>query len=116
MAGMKRREFLSTAAMAASASQSSAAEPVRFGIDLFSIRSSQWTPFEYLDYSAKLDAKVVHFSEIRFIGDLEAANLRKVRAHAGKLAYRWSWGCDPFARLRKHSTRRRGRRKSRSFA
>lgn len=82
---MKRREFLSAAAFAASASQSSAAEPVRFGIDLFSIRSSQWTPFQFLDYSAKLGAKVVHFSEIRFIGSLETEHLKRVRAHAEKL-------------------------------
>ncbi len=59
--------------------------PVKFGIDLFSIRSSGWTPFQYLDYCAKWKAKVVHFSEIRFIGSLEAEHLKKVRAHAAKL-------------------------------
>ncbi len=30
-------------------------------------------------------AKVVHFSEIRFIGSLDDANLKQVREHAGKL-------------------------------
>ncbi len=59
--------------------------PVRFGIDLFSIRSSGWSPFEYLDYCAKWKAKVVHFSEIRFIGNLEPEHLKKVRAHADRL-------------------------------
>jgi len=59
--------------------------PVKLGIDLFSIRSSGWTPIEYLDYCAKWNAKVVHFSEIRFLGNLEEANLRRVRAHAEKL-------------------------------
>jgi sugar phosphate isomerase/epimerase len=57
----------------------------KLGIDLFSIRSQGWSPFEYLDYSAKWKAKVVHFSEIRFIGSLEADHLKKVRAHAEKL-------------------------------
>ncbi len=64
---------------------SPAAVKPKFGIDLFSIRSSGWTPFQYLDYCAKWKANVVHFSEIRFIGSLEPDNLKKVRAHAGKL-------------------------------
>jgi sugar phosphate isomerase/epimerase len=58
---------------------------VKIGIDLFSIRSSGWTPFEYLDYCSKWSASVVHFSEIRFIGNLEPDHLRKVREHAAKL-------------------------------
>lgn len=61
-----------------------AAKP-KFGIDLFSIRSSGWTPFQYLDYCAGWKATVVHFSEIRFIGSLEDANLKQVRAYAEKL-------------------------------
>ena len=63
----------------------SSASNIRFGIDLFSIRSSGWTPFQYLDYSAKWKAKVVHFSEIRFMNSLEPEHLRKVRAHAESL-------------------------------
>lgn len=59
--------------------------PVRLGIDLFSIRDSGWSPFEYLDYAARQSAKVVHFSEIRFIGNLEPEHLKKVRAHAERL-------------------------------
>src|SRR5207245_11814893 len=80
---MHRRKFLKSAAVAATPVP--AAQPVRFGIDLFSIRSQGWTPLQYLDYCAKWKAKVVHFSEIRFIGNLEEANLRQVRAHAEKL-------------------------------
>ena len=80
---MHRRKFLTAAALAASSLP--AAQPVRFGVDLFSIRSQAWTPFQYLDYCAKWNAKVVHFSEIRFIGSLEEAHLRQVRAHAEKL-------------------------------
>jgi len=74
--------------MAAAAPFARAAAPaptVKLGIDLFSIRSQGWTPFEYLDYSAKQQAQVVHFSEIRFIGNLETDNLRKVRQHAERL-------------------------------
>ena len=58
---------------------------VKLGIDLFSIRSQGWTPFEYLDYCAKWKAKVVHFSEVRFLGGLEHEHLRKVRDHAARL-------------------------------
>ena len=59
-----------------------ASAPVKLGIDLFSIRSSGWTPFQYLDYCAAQKARVVHFSEIRFIGNLQPDNLAKVRAYA----------------------------------
>src|SRR6266513_4192372 len=81
---LSRRTLLASAALLAPRS-SPAAGNVKFGIDLFSIRSQGWTPFQYLDYCAKWKAKVVHFSEIRFIGNLEEAHLRQVRAHAEKL-------------------------------
>jgi sugar phosphate isomerase/epimerase len=58
---------------------------VKLGIDLFSLRSQNWTPFQLLEYSAAQKAKVVHFSEIRFIGSLEPENLRAVRRRAGEL-------------------------------
>ena len=58
---------------------------MRLGIDLFSIRSQGWSPFEYLDYSANWGAKVVHFSEIRFIGSLEKGHLTKVGDYAKRL-------------------------------
>src|SRR2546421_10321357 len=80
---MQRRKFLKTAAVAATPLP--AAAGVRFGVDLFSIRSQGWTPFEYLDYCAKWKARVVHFSEIRFLGGMEPDHLRKVRAHAEQL-------------------------------
>src|SRR3954453_4606894 len=80
---MTRRSFV--AAVAAAPRVFADAQPVRLGVDLFSLRTQPWTAFEYLDYCAKWKAKVVHFSEIRFIGNLEEANLRQVRAHAEKV-------------------------------
>jgi sugar phosphate isomerase/epimerase len=77
---MTRRGFLMTPAMMAAA-----AETPRLGVDLFSLRSQNWTPFESLDYCARQGAKLVHFSEIRFLGSLEEENLRRVRLHAEKL-------------------------------
>jgi len=58
---------------------------VKFGIDLFSLRGQGWSAFEYLDYCAKHGARVVHFSEIRFLGGLEKAHLEKVRDHARRV-------------------------------
>jgi sugar phosphate isomerase/epimerase len=83
---MTRRHVIALAGAAPLAAQRAAAEQpaVKLGIDLFSIRSQGWTPFQYLDYCAAQGAKVVHFSEIRFIGNLEPENLRKVGAYAKK--------------------------------
>jgi len=78
-----RRFFLGAAA--AVALEADAAPPVKLGIDLFSIRSQNWTPFQYLDYCAKQNVQVVHFSEVRFIGGLDPANLKKVREYAAPL-------------------------------
>ncbi len=80
-ARMFRRTFLATPAVAAGG----AAAPVRFGVDLFSVRSQGWNAFEHLDHCARWGAKVVHFSEIRFLGSLDDEHLKRVRAHAGKL-------------------------------
>ena len=77
---MQRRSFLAAAPAATMAQGSS--QNVKFGIDLFSLRSQGWSPFEHLDYCAKHGAKVVHFSEIRFLGGLEKPHLEKVRDHA----------------------------------
>jgi 3-oxoisoapionate decarboxylase len=82
---MTRRTFLSAAAAATALPAFYASPDVRFGLDLFSIRSEPWDAFQFLDYAAKHSVKVVHFSEIRFIGSLEDEHLKLVRAHAEKL-------------------------------
>lgn len=86
---MKRRDFLALGAATAAAvmadNNQDNHENVKLGIDLFSLRAQKWTPLEALDYCAARQVKVVHFSEIRFIGNLEPDHLRKVRAHAAKL-------------------------------
>ncbi len=83
---MFRRSFLASGAAAAANLAAMQGTPrVKLGVDLFSIRSQGWTPFQYLDYCAGLGAKVVHFSEIRFLGGLEEAHLKQVRAHAERV-------------------------------
>ncbi len=80
---MERRTFLAAGAAALlQTKRASAAANVKFGLDLFSVRSQGWTPFQHLDFCAKHGIQVVHFSELRFIGSLEPENLKKVRAYA----------------------------------
>jgi len=85
MLNMKRREFLALGGTLPAAMMANTYDNVKLGIDLFSLRAQKWSPFEALDYCAARKMQVVHFSEIRFIGNLEPAHLREVRAHARKL-------------------------------
>jgi 3-oxoisoapionate decarboxylase len=85
-----RRTFLKTVGAAALAigtplRAEQVRPPVRFGVDMFSLGAQNWTPFQQLDFAAKWRVKVVHFSEIRFLGTLEPDNLRRVRARADEL-------------------------------
>ena len=83
---MHRRDFLAGGAAAITAAAPAQGETsVKLGIDLFSLRSQGWSPLEYLDYCARWKAKVVHFSEIRFLGGLEDERLRQVGARAKEL-------------------------------
>jgi sugar phosphate isomerase/epimerase len=86
---MLRRSFVAGTGAAAftmgSLSQAAAPQPGKIGIDLFSVRSSGWTAFQFLEYAAKQGAKLVHFSEIRFLGSLEDEHVRKVRSRAEEL-------------------------------
>ena len=82
---MNRRKFIAVAGAAVPLSSvMKAQQPAKLGIDLFSLRSQGWTPFQYLDYCAAQKVQVVHFSEVRFIGSLEPENLRQVREYASK--------------------------------
>ncbi len=80
---MRRREFL-TAPVAFSAAVR-ALPSVKLGIDLFSLRGQNWSPEQYLKYCAARQVQVVHFSETRFLGNLETANLRSICVQAQRL-------------------------------
>lgn len=77
---MRRREFLVTAAGAAAGSAQPAG--VKLGIDLFSLRSQGWDAFQLLDYCARRQVQVVHFSEPRFLGSFEEEHLRRLAERA----------------------------------
>lgn len=79
-----RRGFVAIAPLLQTALAAADNRP-RLGVDLFSVRSQKWTPFESLDYCARLGATLVHFSELQYLGSLDEANLRRVREHAAKL-------------------------------
>lgn len=79
-------------AMAAAIPQAKAASMVPLGIDVFSLRSQGWTPFQYLDYCAQQKAQVCFFSELRFLQGTDAGNLRKVKDHAGRLGVKLEVG------------------------
>ena len=91
---MNRRKFLASTLATTAVSvlsrsvlaQTPAAKPpVRIGVDIYSLQLQNFTPFQSLDYCSKLRVKVVHFSEIRFLGSLDPANLLKVKDYAAKL-------------------------------
>ena len=81
---MNRRAFLASSAISF-ASLSAKPTNVKFGIDIFSLRAEKWSALQFLDYCAAQHVEVVHFSEIRFLGGLEPAHLKQVRAHAAEL-------------------------------
>jgi sugar phosphate isomerase/epimerase len=64
---------------------------VRMGVDAFSLGAQNWTPFQTLDWAAKLRVNMVHFSEVRFLGStkwqeaLAPDNLKRVRDRAAEL-------------------------------
>ena len=91
-----RRTFLKTlgAATVSLGAGVKAQAPVprpRLGLDMFSVGIQNWTPFEQMDFAAKWNVKMVHFSEIRFLGSadwkvaLDPANLKRIRARADEL-------------------------------
>ena len=87
---MQRRKFIrntlattAAAALARTVSAQAAKSPVRIGVDIYSLQNQNFTPFQSLDYCHNLGVKVVHFSEIRFLGSLDPENLKRVRARAG---------------------------------
>ncbi|MFN3325397.1 MAG: sugar phosphate isomerase/epimerase family protein [Bryobacteraceae bacterium] len=81
---MRRRSFLAAASAAAATTAAKPAINVKLGVDLFSLRAQGWDAFQFLDYCARQGARVVHFSEIRFLGGLDHDHMRKVRDAAAR--------------------------------
>jgi sugar phosphate isomerase/epimerase len=91
-----RRTFLktmgaATLAMGMPMPTFASAANVKFGVDVFSLAQQNWTPFQVLDWAGKMHLKVLHFSEVRFLGSprwqeaLAPDNLKKIRDRADEL-------------------------------
>ncbi|MEO7190310.1 MAG: sugar phosphate isomerase/epimerase [Vicinamibacterales bacterium] len=101
-----RRAFLKTVGAAAlalgtpslGAERTGAAVPaaqtpakVRMGVDMYSLGAQNWTPFQALEWAAKMNVNMLHFSEVRFLGStkwqeaLAPDNLKKIRDKADEL-------------------------------
>ena len=93
-----RRTFLKTMGAAAVAMGSAPASAFaqttprpRMGVDAYSLGAQNWTPFQTLEWAAKMNVGMVHFSEVRFLGStrwqeaLAPDNLKRVRDKADEL-------------------------------
>ncbi len=80
--GMFRRTFIQTASGAALAAP---AEPIRLGIDSYSIRELRWKAIQLLDYAAGLKLDTIQLSGLGDYESLEPAYLAKVKDHAARL-------------------------------
>lgn len=91
---MTRRTFVTTTSCAlAAAAGATTLSQVPLGLDLFSIRTQGWDAFQFLDYAAKWGIQAVHFSEIRFLGDINNDDhVRKVGERAKQLNIRVELG------------------------
>jgi 3-oxoisoapionate decarboxylase len=58
---------------------------LRLGLDVFSLRSQGWSPFEHLDFAARFGVRVAHYSETRLLGGLDPEHLRRVKSRADSL-------------------------------
>lgn len=65
---------------------------MRLGLDMFSLRTQGWSPFEQLDFCARWGVRVAHYSEVRLLGGLDPDHLRRVRAHADSLGIQLELG------------------------
>jgi 3-oxoisoapionate decarboxylase len=81
----RRKFLLGAVATSLGGIMAKPSRPVKLGIDLFSLRGQKWSPHQLLDYASRQEVDLVHFSEIRFLGNLEPENLRSVREHAERL-------------------------------
>jgi 3-oxoisoapionate decarboxylase len=99
---MITRRLFGSSAMAAIASSANAQKPAqpsaRLGIDLFSLRSQGWDAWQLLEYAAKQGAKVVHYSELRFIGAMSNQDLDRFGKRAQELGVEIEIGMNSICR------------------
>jgi len=65
---------------------------VKLGLDMFSLRSQNWTPEQQLAFCARWGVQVVHYSEPWLIGGLDVDHLAAVKARADALGIAIEFG------------------------
>jgi len=83
MTSMRRREFFGATVAAIGLAQ--APPKVKLGIDLFSLRSQNWTAMPLLEYSAKQQGARGPLLRSAIHRGLETENLKRVRRRAEEL-------------------------------
>lgn len=73
--------------------------PLRLGIDAFSLNWQGWTAVETLEYAARLGVDNVQFSERGFLDSLEVGYLHELRARADELHLSIEVGMRSFDRF-----------------
>ncbi len=58
---------------------------MKLGVDVFSLRFNDWTPFQHLDYAHQIGLEVVMFPDPAFFENLDESYLRQVKAYADQL-------------------------------
>ncbi len=83
---LNRREWLMAAGagLGAAAAQQPA---TKFGVELGCIGANKWTPYQFLDYFHKVGIEAAQFNAgtLGIRGELDEAELRKIRAYADNL-------------------------------
>lgn len=67
---------------------------MKLGADLFSLRFNEWNAFQYLDFAAQIGLNAVLYPDPTFLGSLEEAHLRQVKAYADQLGITVELGMD----------------------
>ncbi|MCZ2157347.1 MAG: sugar phosphate isomerase/epimerase [Bryobacterales bacterium] len=86
---MNRRHFLASSTFAAATLAhggtspiDTSHDPVRFGLDLWSVRSQGWNAFQYVDHAVEHKLKVIQFADAHTLGSLDHDFARRVKAYA----------------------------------
>ncbi|CAN5599275.1 hypothetical protein BH10CHL1_BH10CHL1_51240 [soil metagenome] len=58
---------------------------MKLGVDVFTLRFNDWTPFQHLDYARHIGLEVVMFPDPAFFESLDESYLRQVKTHADQL-------------------------------
>lgn len=65
---------------------------MKLGVDIFSLRRQPWNIFQHLDYAKSIGLDALMIPDPDFLESLDAAYLRRVKAHADQLGLALEFG------------------------